>query len=197
MGDKKYKKMERIIIDKENIDYIEEDIIIRRGIERYMYVRQFVYGNILDAACGVGYGSYLLSKNPDVKSIVSVDRDKDAIKNANENFKRDNIKFLCSELSEIDGKFDMLVSLETIEHLPEPKILKELIDKIGVNEIVLSFPSKKTTHYNKYHIWDFDESDIMRILDNFQCYKTHEIGDSIIMNFIRIERDMSKKNLYK
>lgn len=162
-----------------------------------MYARQFVYKNILDAACGVGYGSYLLSKNPDVKSIVSVDRDKDAIKNANENFKRDNIKFLCSELSEIDGKFDMLVSLETIEHLPEPKILKELIDKIGVNEIVLSFPSKKTTHYSKYHIWDFDESDIMRILDNFQCYKTHEIGDSIIMNFIRIERDMSKKNLYK
>ena len=42
----KKKEMERIVIDKANIDSIEEDIIIRRGIERYMYVRQFVYGNV-------------------------------------------------------------------------------------------------------------------------------------------------------
>ena len=55
----KKKEMERIVIDKANIDSIEEDIIIRRGIERYMYVRQFVYGNVLDIACGEGYGSYL------------------------------------------------------------------------------------------------------------------------------------------
>lgn len=67
----KKKEMERIVIDKENIDAIEEDIIIRRGIERYMYVRQFVYGNVLDIACGGGDGSYLISKNPDVKKITA------------------------------------------------------------------------------------------------------------------------------
>ena len=66
----KKKEMERIVIDKANIDSIEEDIIIRRGIERYMYVRQFVYGNVLDIACGEGYGSYLMSKNPDVLKIT-------------------------------------------------------------------------------------------------------------------------------
>lgn len=42
----KKKEMERIFIDKDNVDTIEEDIIIRRMIERYMYVRQFVYGRL-------------------------------------------------------------------------------------------------------------------------------------------------------
>lgn len=93
---KKQKEMERIIIDREGIDNIEEDIIIRRGIERYMYVRQFVYGNVLDIACGVGYGSYLMSKNPDVVKITAVDKSEKAIANARESFQKNNIEFILS-----------------------------------------------------------------------------------------------------
>lgn len=193
MENKKFKKMERIIIDKENIDLIEEDIIIRRGIERYMYVRQFAYGNVLDIACGVGYGSYLMSKNPDVHKIVGMDRSEEAISNANINFKNNKIDFQQGEITEISGDFDILVSLETIEHLPDPVVLKNMVDNCGIKEVIISFPTKKTTHYNKYHLWDFTKEDIMKIFDNFECYKSKQIDDALILNLIRIDRDRAKK----
>lgn len=139
----KKKEMERIVIDKENIDAIEEDIIIRRGIERYMYVRQFVYGNVLDIACGGGYGSYLMSKNPDVKKITAVDKSEQAIANANGHFKRENIEFVLGSPETINSTFDVLVSLETVEHLQNPMILKEMVLRCRIPEIIISFPRKK------------------------------------------------------
>lgn len=186
---KKHKEMERIIIDKENIDALEEDIIIRRGIERYMYVRQFVYGNVLDTACGVGYGSYLMSKNPDVKCITAVDRSEKAIANAKECFSKENVNFILGSPETINGKFDVLVSLETIEHLADPVILKDLVERCKIPEIIISFPKKKTTHYNPYHLWDYTKEDILRIFDNYVCYRVYDIHDSTIMNLVSIERN--------
>lgn len=184
----KRKEMERIVIDKQNIDAIEEDIIIRRGIERYMYVRQFVYGNVLDIACGGGYGSYLMSKNPDVVKIVAADKSEKAIANAEANFKRQNIEFILGMPETISGDFDVLVSLETIEHLPNPSILNNLAQRCGISEIIISFPRKKTTHYNKYHLWDFTKDNIAQLFQEFECYRTYDIHDSTIMNFVRIVR---------
>lgn len=186
---KKYKEMERIIIDKESIDAIEEDIIIRRGIERYMYVRQFVYGNVLDIASGVGYGSYLMSKNPDVKTVTGVDKSEHALENARNSFDKENVRFVLGSPETVTGDFDILVCLETVEHLPEPKVLKEMVDRCNIDEVIISFPHKKTTHYNKYHLWDFTQEDICRIFNDFECYKVYELHDSTIMNFVRIRRE--------
>ncbi len=185
---KKYKEMERIIIDREEIDAIEEDIIIRRGIERYMYVRQFVHGNILDLACGAGYGSYLMSKNPDVTSITAVDQSRKAIANAKENFSKNNIEFISGSPETVNGQFDILVCLETIEHLPDPAILKQMADRLEIPEIIISFPRKKTTHYNPYHLWDFKKEDIRRLFYGYECYRSCSIHDSSIMNFVKADR---------
>lgn len=194
MEKNKYKEMERIIIDKRNIDELEEDIIIRRGLERYMYVRQFAYGKVLDIASGVGYGSYLLSKNPDVVSITAVDKSEKALEQANNNFKTDKIEFILGEPQSINGIFDVLVCLETIEHLPDPSILSEMVARCNIKEIIISFPNKKTTHYNKYHIWDITQEDILRLFKNFECYKIKEINDSTIMNLVKADRNV---NLFK
>lgn len=184
----KYKEMERIIIDKRSIDMLEEEIIISRGIQRYMYVRQFVYGHVLDIACGVGYGSYLLSKNPDVIEIKSVDRSEKAIMVGNENFKNDKIEFVLGEPECIDGKFDVLVCLETIEHLPKPEVLRNLVERCGIKEVIISFPNKKTTHYNSYHLWDISVEDVKRLFDKFVCYEERILDDSTVLNFIKADR---------
>ena len=189
----KKKEMERIVIDKENIDAIEEDIIIRRGIERYMYVRQFVYGNVLDIACGGGYGSYLMSKNPDVKKITAVDKSEQAIANANAHFKRENIDYVLGSPETINGAFDVLVSLETVEHLQNTMILKEMVLRCRIPEIIISFPRKKTTHYNQFHLWDFTKGDMIRVFDGYECYRVYDIHDSTIMNFVKAERNDYQK----
>ncbi|BBF42918.1 glycosyl transferase, family 2:glycosyl transferase, group 1 [Lachnospiraceae bacterium KM106-2] len=188
----KYKEMERIIIDKQSIDQLEEDIIIRRGLERYMYARQYVYGDVLDIACGVGYGSYLISKNPDVQSVRGYDRAEKAINQAKANFASDKVDFVLGDPTSVDAKFDVLLCLETIEHLPDPTVLKELVDRCKINEVILSFPNKKTTHYNKYHLWDIRREDVLRIFTDFECYQATDKDDSTIMNLVRVERKAYK-----
>lgn len=187
----KKKEMERIFIDQDNVDHIEEDIIIHRMIERYMYVRQFVYGHVLDIACGTGSGSYLMSKNPDVKKITGVDISERAIANAKQHFKRENIEYILGTPESVQGDFDILVSLETIEHLPDPATLKEMAVRCNIKEVILSFPRKKTTHYNKYHLWDITKEDVVRLFQGYECYRAYNIHDCTIMNLIQTNRSVN------
>jgi SAM-dependent methyltransferase len=183
--DKAEHKLERIVLNRALVEQIEQDMLIRRHIERYALVRQYLFGNVLDAACGVGYGSYLLAKNPDVIAIHGVDCDQESITFANENFQSDKISFECNKIENVKGNYDVLVSLETIEHLEEPKILSDLADQCGIKEILVSFPTKKTTHYNKYHLWDLNTTDLKYIFSNYECINEIMNGDSMIMHFIR------------
>ncbi|MDF2801711.1 MAG: methyltransferase type 11 [Anaerocolumna sp.] len=193
----KYKEMERIIIDKQSIDELEEDIIIRRGLERYMYARQYAYGKVVDIASGVGYGSYLVSKNPDVKMIIGYDKSEKAINQARNNFGTDKTEFILGDPTTVEGEFDFLLCLETIEHLPNPNILYELVNRCNINEVLISFPNKKTTHYNKYHLWDITQEDVLRIFNGFECFKVKEMNDSTLMNLIRIQRENYPLNRFQ
>lgn len=176
--------MERIVLDKQLVDQIEQDMLIRRHIERYALVRQYAFGTVLDAACGVGYGSYLVAKNPDVDKIVGVDCDKETIDFAKDNFEGGKISFECNFFEKIAGEFDVLLSLETIEHLDDPKVLAEMAKRCNVKEVIVSYPTKKTTHYNKYHKWDFSKADIEYIFGEYECIQTIHNGDSEILHFI-------------
>ena len=143
---------------------MERDILIRRHIERYAIVRQFVYGRTVDCACGVGYGTHLLAKNSDVTAIYGVDADGDAIAEARREFSGDRIEFVQGTLESVTlPDIDCLVSLETIEHLVDPRALDAFASRCGVREIIVSFPSKKTTHYNPHHHWDLTVQDVLEI----------------------------------
>jgi 2-polyprenyl-3-methyl-5-hydroxy-6-metoxy-1,4-benzoquinol methylase len=160
--------MERIYINKEELQKIETHLSLLRHIERYGLIRQFLYGKVLDCACGVGYGTYLCSQNPDVDSIIGIDIDNDAIAWAHKHFSAANITFINSSIEDFcTSKIDVLVSLETIEHLENPMILSELANRCNINEILVSFPTKKTTHYNKHHFYDLTKQEVLYIFENY------------------------------
>jgi SAM-dependent methyltransferase len=160
--------VERITISRLEAEAIERDILIRRHIERYAIVRQFAYGRTMDCACGVGYGTHLLAKNADVSKIYGVDSDAVAIAHAQREFRGDKIEFVLGDLDTTTlPNIDFLVSLETIEHLPDPRVLSRLSERCSVQEVMVSFPAKKTTHYNPHHCWDFTVQDILEIFDDF------------------------------
>ena len=73
------KVRERIYMSRNKLQEIETDILNRRHVERYAMVRQWCKGSVLDISCGVGYGTFLISKNPDVTKICGVDIDQEAI----------------------------------------------------------------------------------------------------------------------
>jgi SAM-dependent methyltransferase len=153
--------VERIGMTRSELETIEHDILRRRHVERYAIIRQFMHGRIVDCACGVGYGTWLLAKNPDVTQAYGVDIDGEAIEAARQEFGSGKIEFIQGDIAKLKLEaIDVLVSLETIEHLPDPADLVRFAQRAGVREVIVSFPSKKTTHYNPHHLWDLTTSDI-------------------------------------
>ena len=165
---------ERIYLDKTQLEEFEIDILNRRHIERYAMVRQWLWGRVLDVSCGCGYGTYLVSKNPDVENIVGIDVSRDAIEWANKNFETEKCHFVESSIEDFNNEADSLVSIETIEHLENPYILNDLAERCEVRDIFVSYPSKKTTHYNPHHYRDFTDDEIIRVFSN---YKLEDVID--------------------
>jgi SAM-dependent methyltransferase len=92
-------------------------------MHRYAFAGQFVRGKtVLDAACGEGYGSALLSRY--ANAVTGVDLSERAIEHARQRYPLGNLEFHqgdCCRLSYEDQSFDCIVSFETIEHLEDQR----------------------------------------------------------------------------
>lgn len=163
---------ERLFIPRGEVEALEGDILRRRHVERYAVARQFVYGRTADIACGCGYGTHILAKNPDVSEAIGVDMSDEAVAFAAKEYGSDRVRYVCGMAGEINlGLCDTLVSIETIEHLPDPKALNVFAEQHAVETLVVSFPIKKTTHYNRFHKWDLKTQDIVDIFYNFTMHR--------------------------
>ncbi len=189
--------LERIYLNRDSVDEMENMILIGRHLERYALTRQFLWGSVLDIAAGVGYGSYLIAKNPDIEHVHGVDSDPEAVSWATSNFGSERISFSLDTVEKFTGSHDFLVSLETIEHLSDPGELHNLVQRCGIKEAIISFPGKKTTHYNKHHKWDIQPSDVLRLFANFVCVNQINLYDSIFIHLVRHERKRAKRNTWK
>lgn len=92
-------------------------------LQRYLFALERVRGRVLDVACGVGYGSYLLGVGTNV--VQGVDLSAEAIAEARAEHIRPNVSFHLGALDSLPADtplFDAAVSLETIEHIPDPTI---------------------------------------------------------------------------
>ena len=93
----------------------------QRHIHRYKFATNFIKPNdkVLDGACGSGYGSAILSKNG--ANVLGIDINHDAIQFANLHYLKNSVEFLINDIATLkfpDSYFDAIVSLETLEHLP-------------------------------------------------------------------------------
>ncbi len=164
---------QHIYLSHSELMKIEQKIRIQRHVERYALLRQFAKGVVCDAACGCGYGSYLLSTNPDVQFAIGVDLNSDIINFASKEYESEKVKFYQADISEwvSSKKIDMLISVETIEHIPDKHTLAQFCDRNSIDHVILTYPSKKTTHYNPYHLYDFKLQDVLDIFNGFTCYR--------------------------
>lgn len=144
-------------------------------LQRYVFAGNYVRGKrVLDLACGVGYGSYSL-RMMGAESVNGVDLDLEAIAYARENYKRDGLTYEEGNalLWASSGKFDVVVSFETIEHLPCPEdFLDRVADHLHPDGLlIISAPN--TLQYlqgtppveNEYHLNEPDHSTFRSWLD--------------------------------
>jgi SAM-dependent methyltransferase len=88
-------------------------------VYRYITARAVAGGRVLDAACGCGYGSGLLHSK--TGSVVGLDIHQMTIDWAKTYFP--GPEYICGRIEDApwSGKFETVVSLETLEHMKEPE----------------------------------------------------------------------------
>ena len=131
---------------------------------RYSFASSKLSGiNILDAACGVGYGSFILAKENNARKIWAVDKDEPAHYFGKSYYEHKNIlriPLFLEDISKLDKLFDGCTCFETLEHLSEPVVfLKQLhaLMKPGgklfassPNEQVMPFAPDKFRHHVRH-----------------------------------------------
>jgi GT2 family glycosyltransferase/2-polyprenyl-3-methyl-5-hydroxy-6-metoxy-1,4-benzoquinol methylase len=141
---------------------------------RYAAVLEIVSGKqVLDVACGEGYGSALMSDF--AASVTGVDLAEDAVRHATETYgDRDNLSFFRASalaLGFANATFDVIVSFETIEHLAEQaQMLAELRRVLKANgTLVISSPnrpvySEQSGEQNPFHVKELDFNELELLL---------------------------------
>jgi 2-polyprenyl-3-methyl-5-hydroxy-6-metoxy-1,4-benzoquinol methylase len=148
--------------------------IDQKHLERYELACTYAKDkNILDIACGCGYGSYILGQK--AKKVIGVDISRDAIKFAKKIWWRTNIEFHIDSMKTIKEYkqfgIDYIVSLETIEHIDQPieLTLKDIYETLNKNgSFFISYPLeesiKSTNHYHCHK--EIKKENIYKILEN-------------------------------
>jgi 2-polyprenyl-3-methyl-5-hydroxy-6-metoxy-1,4-benzoquinol methylase len=140
-------------------------------LERYRFAARHARpGRLLDLACGVGYGTRLVADEAaGIERALGVDLEADAVAYAREHYGREGVEFVRSEalaFSDPAG-FDTIVSLETLEHVPDPEglvaHLVRLLRPGGV--LVASAPTTPSADVNLHHLHDFTERSFGRLFE--------------------------------
>jgi 2-polyprenyl-3-methyl-5-hydroxy-6-metoxy-1,4-benzoquinol methylase len=164
---------ERLNLDRSKLNKFNLDI--SKHLIRYNFANLFIKENseVLDAACGVGYGTNILSQKS--KNIIGIDHSKTAIKFAKKNHKNKKIRFFESDILNFKykKKFDAIVSLETLEHINKTNGIKwikkcyNLLKKNGIfvcSSPLLRVRNGKPFITNPHHLHEMKRSELENIL---------------------------------
>jgi 2-polyprenyl-3-methyl-5-hydroxy-6-metoxy-1,4-benzoquinol methylase len=112
---------------------------------RYHLGRGFVSPGdvVLDAGCGTGYGSELLSQV--AKKVIAIDIDEPQILYNKDKWNKDNIEFISCNMEEWDiPEVDVAVAFETIEHTYNPANFVKKLKGSVKKHIIVSVPIGET-----------------------------------------------------
>lgn len=143
---------------------------------RYVWCRALVKGKqVLDIACGEGYGSAILAQ--EASSVIGVDIAQEAVEHARQAYAGiAHLEFKQGDAAAIplpDSSVDVVVSFETIEHHAKHS---EMIDEVrrvlrpeGV--FIISSPnrivySEKAGYHNEFHVKELDFAEFDSLLQS-------------------------------
>jgi SAM-dependent methyltransferase len=142
-------------------------------MHRYAWCLNLVAGKeVLDIACGEGFGSALLARQ--ARSVVGVDIAPDAIAHARHRYPADNLSFIeanASQLPLADQCADIVVSFETIEHLAEQEQFIAEIRRVlrPHGYLIMSSPNidvytVRQNHKNRFHVKELTRQEFSDLL---------------------------------
>jgi len=145
---------------------------------RYEFAKRFVSTKkVLDIACGTGYGTLLLYES-DAQSVTGVDNNSIVIdKLIKMHTGKNNLFFVNSSAYTLpfeDNLFDIIISVETFEHLETPEqFIKEahrVVSKIN-GVVIISTPlNEQEDRYkpvNPFHVREYNQFELNEILSKY------------------------------
>jgi SAM-dependent methyltransferase len=154
-------------------DVPEENYWFQRHLVVYEWIRRRVGGlRVVDMACGEGYGSDVLSRS--AGSVVGVDANPEAHEHAKARYTRPGLRFERDMIQTFAEPCDVIVFLQTIEHVPEPGELlehfKRILDPEGVayistpNVLTLA-PEGAQRSGNPWHVHEYRADEFRALLN--------------------------------
>ena len=143
-----------------------------KHICRYNYALLHCQGKtVIDAACGSGYGSFLLGMV--AQAVTGADISPEAVQYAREKFDAPHIDYRVQDVTTLDQGADVIVSFETVEHLDNLAAFEAMALRCLVpgGLLIYSVPLNETKGFNPYH----------KHLFNFESAR------SAFPNFVRLE----------
>ncbi len=143
-------------------------------LHRYSLAVSLTAGaEVLDVACGEGYGSAWLAHA--ARSVVGVDVDAHVVARARQRYCNVNLQFVCAHAGALpfpDASFDWVTCFETIEHLTDQARLIDEIRRVlrSGGRLLLSSPDRQayaamSGHANPFHVHELSASELRALLE--------------------------------
>lgn len=144
---------------------------------RYRWVASKVTteDKVLDAICGIGYGSYIMAKvgmqHP--KEVLGFDICQEAIDYGNKYYRAANLTLKCSDFNKIElpiEYFSKVACFEAIEHVENPMDLLKLIytSMQPKGTLYISCPNQATNPFSKerypFHVKHYYSNELEAML---------------------------------
>jgi SAM-dependent methyltransferase len=141
-------------------DLPEENYWFRRHLAVYEWIAERCAAlRVADLACGEGYGSEVLARR--ATEVIGVDANPEAHEHARLRYRHPNLRFERGLVEDFAGPCDVIVFLQTIEHVREPD---RLLDRFAVaaplayistpNRLTLAPPGAEKSD-NPWHVREY------------------------------------------
>jgi len=153
-------------------------------LARYASVLPFVKNKVvLDIACGEGYGAALMMR-AGAKRVVGVDISAEAVAKSQKVFADSKAEYIQADATRLDelfaaGTFDVVVSIETIEHVTDVEAYLAALKRAAKSDAVflISCPNDywyypQASQSNPYHLRKYR-------LEEFQAVSTKVLGNHV------------------
>jgi 2-polyprenyl-3-methyl-5-hydroxy-6-metoxy-1,4-benzoquinol methylase len=191
---------ERIVPNDEHLGFT-----FNRHLVVYEFAKQYVEGKfVVDCGCGEGYGSKVVSSV--AERVIGVDVSRKTIARAMEKYRQPNLAY---QVANVDthipvesGTVDVVICLQVIEHLRQPKGLLQEIHRIlrKGGKLIISTPNKNTFsptgreldpyHYIEYTLETFNAL-LEQIFPAVEYF--HVTGNVRVLDRLHQDMEMAKR----
>jgi SAM-dependent methyltransferase len=146
-------------------DVPAENYWFRRHLVVYQWINERCAGlKVVDMACGEGYGTDVLARR--AREVTGVDANPEALEHAQLKYTRPGVRFVRNMIELHAEPCDVVVFLQTIEHVPDPEgVLRHFKEMAGTvyvstpNLLTLAPPgadrSGNPWHLREYRVAEF------------------------------------------